>query len=246
MVVLGGCSHEVVVKEIAFPGFRTFEAHVAQTRWWWLQAHMVGHCGCDLRNSFHHRRNSDHVSQGILPSGFYPKTAEVMRLYSIQSRKAADLLYARGAFFGGKGLDETDAECFARPYRYMRSQMRAFNIADRRHGLVWAWYRFQGTAKPRPDLRGSGFADPGTELTLLTLEVPESRVLLSDFDAWHCVLNNIPTVPGISKHESWAKIFDLAETRRIADITEAEQVVQATMFALYRVDVISRKDFIAR
>lgn len=246
MIASGGCYREGLAEEIDFPGFRTLEAVASQTCRWWVQAHLVGNRGCDLCNPFCHCWNRDHVPTRILPRCFYQKAVEVMRLYSIQSRKAADLLYARGTFTGGNGLDQTDSECFARPYRYMRSQMRARGIADRRHGLVWAWYRFGGADKPRPDLRGSGFADPGTELTLLTLEVPESHVLLSDFDAWHCVLNNIPMVSGMPKHESWAKVFDLAETRRLADITEAEQTVQATMFAMYLVDVVSRKDFIAR
>ena len=30
----------------------------------------------------------------------------------------------------------------------------------------------------------------GTSGVCLTVDIPDNKVLLSDFDAWHCVLNN--------------------------------------------------------
>jgi hypothetical protein len=56
---------------------------------------------------------------------------------------------------------------------------------------VWAWHTWYGTRRRKPDLRFSDVrahaaAEPQV---LLTLEIPDEVVLLSDFDAWHHVLN---------------------------------------------------------
>lgn len=48
---------------------------------------------------------------------------------------------------------------------------------------VWLWTN-------RPDLRKSGHLNPGEQGVLLKVEIEENRVLLSDFQAWHFVLNN--------------------------------------------------------
>lgn len=56
---------------------------------------------------------------------------------------------------------------------------------------VWAWYQWEGMRK-RPDMRvhGRNWGEKGTPIVLLTIEVPDNLVLLSDFDYWHCVLND--------------------------------------------------------
>lgn len=47
---------------------------------------------------------------------------------------------------------------------------------------IWAWPK-------RPDLRSYGQDFSQGSHVLLTLEVPEDRVLLSDFNGWHFILN---------------------------------------------------------
>ena len=37
---------------------------------------------------------------------------------------------------------------------------------------------------------GRRWAAKGTPITLITAEIPDHKVLLSDFDMWHIVLNN--------------------------------------------------------
>lgn len=54
---------------------------------------------------------------------------------------------------------------------------------------LWAWARYNGIRHPRPDLRASGHCRPGTQATMLELELPAHQVLLSDFQKWHAVLN---------------------------------------------------------
>ena len=82
---------------------------------------------------------------------------------------------------------------------------------------VWAWYQWEGMWK-RPDMRHHGrVSDKGVASVLLILEVPDDKVLLSDFDYWHVVLNDgeliLPYDENVvySKEErqkSWENIFD--------------------------------------
>ena len=37
---------------------------------------------------------------------------------------------------------------------------------------------------------GRNWGEKGTPIVLLTIDVPDNLVLLSDFDYWHCVLND--------------------------------------------------------
>lgn len=58
------------------------------------------------------------------------------------------------------------------------------------HYPIWAWYQWEGKHK-RPDMRTHRrWCVKGTPIVLLTLEIPDHLVLLSDYDMWHCVLNH--------------------------------------------------------
>lgn len=53
---------------------------------------------------------------------------------------------------------------------------------------VWAWYKQDGKSE-RPDLDETGYAESGTQVVCMELEVPDELVVLSDFNNWHYVLN---------------------------------------------------------
>lgn len=53
---------------------------------------------------------------------------------------------------------------------------------------IWAWYRWKGNGG-RPDLRSGGHLPKGQQGVRVELHVADDRVLLSDFDLWHYVLN---------------------------------------------------------
>lgn len=55
---------------------------------------------------------------------------------------------------------------------------------------VWAWYKLYNEQK-KPDFRNAGYAPTGTELVCMELEVPDSLVLLSDYDDWTFVLQGL-------------------------------------------------------
>ncbi|MDO4647305.1 MAG: DUF3841 domain-containing protein [Eubacteriales bacterium] len=100
---------------------------------------------------------------------------------------------------------------FKKSYLWMSEQMRKRigNPLEEVRFPVWAWYQWEGKRK-RIDMRSHGFSDtPGEPIVLLTVDVPEDRVLLSDFDNWHFVLNN-SEVPYIEDHD-WDKEYSQQE-----------------------------------
>ena len=95
---------------------------------------------------------------------------------------------------------------------------------------VWAWHTRDWQHK-KPDLRSSDMRHFTEPYVCIELEVPDNEVLLSDFDAWHYVLNDFPCIECHSeeefdqiydnysamkaeeqekvKTESWNRIFDI-------------------------------------
>ena len=53
---------------------------------------------------------------------------------------------------------------------------------------IWAWYQWEGVRR-KPDLRAAGYLPQGERGVRVELDVADDRVLLSDFDLWHYVLN---------------------------------------------------------
>lgn len=90
------------------------------------------------------------------------------------------------------------------PYKWMYQQMIQ-RIADYDDSMIWVWIK-------RPDLRQSGYLNPGEKGVLLEIDINETQVLLSDFEMWHVVLMNLPVKfsdnENIDKEKSWERIFD--------------------------------------
>ena len=126
-----------------------------------------------------------------------------LKLWTIHDKKFFDLILEK---------EETKADWnfisfpeFKEPYLYMISQMKKRGIPiDDNHPPIWAWEK-------KPDLRRGGHLEQGTEGVRIEISVPESLVLLSDFDAWHFVLNN--TYIGYSEEE-FDEYFKLEKPNR--------------------------------
>ena len=87
-------------------------------------------------------------------------------------------------------------------YDWMCAQMKQRLHQYYGHFPWWGWY------SPRPDLRHSGHLERGTKGVRLELEIDPNEVLLSDFDAWHSVLNR--GYLGLSEVEddAWYRRFE--------------------------------------
>lgn len=85
-------------------------------------------------------------------------------------------------------------------YRWMMGEMehKGMPCPNPDAAPLWAWARWvdsKGRAHTRPDRRYPGFRNQYDGLELLHLRVDESRVLCTDFDQYHCVINNWPCAP---------------------------------------------------
>lgn len=146
-------------------------------------------------------------------------------------------------------------EFFRESYDWMAEQMKK-RIGNPPEGVsqpVWAWYQWEGKRK-RPDMRSHGcWGHKGTPIVLLTLDVPDECVLLSDFDYWHVVLNDGELIFTIDdnmvyseeeRRKSWEKIFDYTCT------FDGEQhdvlSTQATMWEIKAEWVVKAEHFISR
>ena len=54
---------------------------------------------------------------------------------------------------------------------------------------IWAWRQWEGANRLKPDLRASGHLPSGVQGVRVECRLDDRRVLLSDFDLWHYVLN---------------------------------------------------------
>ena len=140
-----------------------------------------------------------------------------MILWTIQHREAYEEMLRTGVLRANSA--HIFDEFFRESYEWMAEQMKK-RIGNPPEGVelpIWAWYQWEGKRK-RPDMRSHGrSSDRGVPIVLLTMDVPENQVLLSDFDYWHVVLNDGHLIfpydenavySKEERRESWEKIFD--------------------------------------
>ena len=132
--------------------------------------------------------------------------ADPLTLYTIQSTAAFERLRSDGELRGDPALGE---EHFAEGYSWLSAQVRDIlgphGVGE---GMLWLWAR-----ERRRDLVDQLRVDRAEEV-LLTVSVARERVLLTDFDDWHDVLNrrlHVPMRPGESHDDWWARAEPLMD-----------------------------------
>jgi hypothetical protein len=122
--------------------------------------------------------------------------------YTIQDINAWIEAQNRGYLVGNK---DYVCEDFIRPYQWMMNQMQKRIPDYNGESPLWLW-------PDKQDLRRMGYNERGTKAVYLEIEIPENQILLSDFQAWHFVLNDCPLLDYedeiIDKELSWERIFD--------------------------------------
>ena len=129
-----------------------------------------------------------------------------MRLWTMQPIEVYDILMQDGVFvcYPSKVCEPS----FLDRYGWLNNKL---NEKDPKPNNVqypiWAWYRFDGKEK-KPDLRHSCYGTRGEKMVCMELEVPDDKVLLSDFDLWHFPLNNWWLDPELFKDEYSEEEYD--------------------------------------
>lgn len=190
-----------------------------------------------------------------------------MLLWSIQPPVIWDILTTAGVFRGDRRYVP---DFFLPAYRWLSQQMqqRIGTPPQPAACPVWAWYQWGTADQPKPDVPAYCSHLPrGTARVCLECIIADDRVLLSDFDLWHHVLNAwyIPTSeaddlafeaawgphrpPTLAANPdaddvlvqqiraSWHRIFDLDWEEEYCTRKRAEKVIQATFWELRREDV---------
>lgn len=71
---------------------------------------------------------------------------------------------------------------------------------------VWGWHTRNFKHK-QPDLRNAGYSYRGDKMVCIELEIPDNQVVLSDFDNWHFVLNNLYLDINCSDKKSYDELY---------------------------------------
>ncbi len=120
-------------------------------------------------------------NHGFMVSPRQHFASSAVRGWSIQNAGCWELFQKRGFL----RADARRIPRYFRPaYRWLIDQMRQ-RVPGYSGGVpVWFWH------SPKPDLRKSGHLPSGMPGARIELELPRERVLLLDFETWHCVLNH--------------------------------------------------------
>lgn len=170
-----------------------------------------------------------------------------LRVWTIHRMGWWHLLQKRGVL-GGDGRRAGWPE-LRRSYRLIMGQMQHRVPGYRGGWPVWFWYT------PKPDLRSSGHLQKGTHAVRLELEIPAARALLSDFESWHCVLNNgylalaentyIDNATQQQIEASWPRVFDLDALRESGYWGPVDRIQGVTEYVTLD-EVRNAREFIAR
>ena len=197
---------------------------------------------------------------------FIYKGGIILRVWTIQPEEVWSILQKEGIFTCNQKL-AVYGEDFKIPYAWMVKQMdnRGIHHPEGLSLPIWAWHTRNFKHK-KPDLRESGYDTRGTKSICLEVEINDTQVLLSDYDAWHFVLNDwwlddsnseeeweimhkeYDSLPYDKRkqimEESWQKIFDL--TPYEDDWRCQGKYVQACFWKLKLSDVKKVQHFVCR
>lgn len=111
---------------------------------------------------------------------------------------------------------------------------------------VWAWHTFCGKRK-KPDLRYTCYGAKGEELVCMELDVPDDKVLLSDFELWHFVLNDWWLDTGMFEPDFTEEQYDVNHKAFKALSKEEQQAEkEKSWLNIFEVDTVVDNDFIRR
>lgn len=127
-----------------------------------------------------------------------------MKLVSLQKPSHWKEAQVKGVLTGGTTLHHVEPE-WRHAYTWMRDQMKARLPWTSGDFPVWAWSEEYFLSNVE-NLRGAA-EELGTTMVELHFEVPDSRVLQSNFVAWHVVLGKQTFKDGLEPHESWPLLF---------------------------------------
>lgn len=179
-----------------------------------------------------------------------------MILWTIQPEEVYELIQKNGVYHCD--YTKSDMIYWQEQYDWLVQEMKT-RIGEPPEGVlypVWAWYMWEG-ARKKPDLRrqrwGNGWK--GDRFACMEIEIPDDRIILSDFDTWSVILSNglladteeedlllekeyeamPPDVQKEFKAQNWKKVFDLTYVDN--SWMHRGDSIQATFWELRKEDI---------
>ena len=179
--------------------------------------------------------------RGVTVGDVRARPLRLIELWSIRSARVVDVVRDKGVLRG----DEAHVDpVFLPAYRWMIGEMKTRIPGYDGKFPVWAWAR-------KPDMRRVGHRPIKESLVRIGFRADPERILVSDFDAWHSILNGHALALNEREWEaselwtraqveaSWQRVFDLEVLAR-ADRRwrgHAPPVLQATVGEIRASDV---------
>lgn len=187
-----------------------------------------------------------------------------MILWTIQPEEVYALIQRTGVYhcdYAKSGMDDWQEQ-----YDWLVREMKE-RIGELPEGVsypVWAWYMREG-ARKKPDLRrerwGNGWK--GERFACMEIDIPEERLILSDYDTWSVILLNglladteeecellekeceamPPDAQRDYKYRNWKNVFDLTYVDN--GWMHRGDSIQATFWELRKEDIKKVRFFTA-
>lgn len=191
-----------------------------------------------------------------------------MKIWSIQPESVYKKLLDEKILYTDISLSNffNDSVKFQKGYNWLSKRMEdKIGKPEKTQYPWWAWYK-KNMKHSKPDLRESGYGNKGENLVCLELELPEEKVVLTDFDLWwFCIsdywISNATSDKEFNEKEEWFNKLKPDEQEKLKiqsweTIFEVEldtkpwhekgQWVQATFWELNLKDVREVRYFKAR
>lgn len=174
-----------------------------------------------------------------------------MKLWTFQPPEVIKILETKGEYFALPEKSDLFTNWDFEPaYNWLTGKMRTIIKTTENNDVripVWAWFKYD-YKNVKPDRRLMLFRNYKNE-RLIELDINSSRVLLSDYEEWHNVLNDYPalTLEEYNKSEKngetdysgyyFSDEFKISSWDRIFNV-ESSKYVQATFWKIFADDVV--------
>jgi Domain of unknown function (DUF3841) len=129
--------------------------------------------------------------------------------------------------------DYVDPE-FDFAYQFMVREMARRNPEWGGGYPIWAWTE-------KPDLSREGHLPKGTAGVCLTMVIADNQVLLSDFMAWHCVLNGSFLALSEAENREWERLGCTAHYLTLD--TDRKRMVEESWRRIFEFEALARSEW---
>ncbi len=187
-----------------------------------------------------------------------------MKLWTLQPLSILKEIEETGTYRCKKELSYnlSKQDSLDQQYHWLMNHMEK-RIGKRPEGVeypIWSWHTWEGERRC-PDTNSAAFLKRTEDKVLLTLEIPDSQVVLTDFNGWQTVLSGgfltnetdpkkldelEDYIDGLDEEEldaaiekSWETVFDV--TRISSSDMEWGYFIQATFWELKKEYIVEQR-----